>query len=479
MVHLVGRRAAILSYRLGMADGVSVTAAQWATALRRLGLHVTTMAGAGRADVLVEGLAVDAVRAPSRAQLADALDDVDLVVVDNVCSLPMNPRVGEAVAEYLAGRPAVLRHHDLPWEREQYAGLTSWPPDDPQWRHVTINEQARRALAERRGIAATTVHHGFDERPCPWRRAQVRAELGVPTGRPLVLQPTRAIARKNVDAGLALAAAVSGTFWLTGPAEDGFAAEVDRMVAAAKIPVRRGVAGRGLDGRRLRGVRRGRPAVVVGGLRPAVGRVGVAPPPDRGRRLPGGPRARGVRFPLVHLGRSRAASDAGWPTPTPTCSTTTRRWPGGTSASTRSCAGSTSSCRAVRGPRGVRRIGRLHRRRVHRQGPRHDRAHRLHHPASRLRPAQTPRQGCDHQDGMWRPRRRLPVPSEPRTWEVVVPIVGGIDIHRAHRGAGRRRADSREVVGVQVEDEVGAQPVLFGHGPAVGELVVRGGIDEM
>jgi hypothetical protein len=67
MVHLVGRRAAILSYRLGVADGVSVTAAQWATALRRLGLHVTTMAGAGRADVLVEGLAVDAVRAPSRA----------------------------------------------------------------------------------------------------------------------------------------------------------------------------------------------------------------------------------------------------------------------------------------------------------------------------------------------------------------------------------------------------------------------------
>ena len=241
MVHLVGRRAAILSYRLGVADGVSVTAAQWATALRRLGLHVTTMAGAGRADVLVEGLAVDAVRAPSRAQLADALDGVDLVVVDNVCSLPMNPRVGEAVAEYLAGRPAVLRHHDLPWEREQYAGLTSWPPDDPQWRHVTINEQARRALAERRGIAATTVHHGFDERPCPWRRAQVRAELGVPTGRPLVLQPTRAIARKNVHAGLALAAAVNGTFWLTGPAEDGFAPEVDRIVQAAKIPVRRGL----------------------------------------------------------------------------------------------------------------------------------------------------------------------------------------------------------------------------------------------
>jgi hypothetical protein len=240
MVHLVGRRAAILSYRLGTADGVSVTAAQWATALRRLGMSVTTVAGAGRADMLVEGLAIDAARPPARDRLAAALGDADLVVVDNVCSLPMNPRVGEAVAEHLVGRAAVLRHHDLPWERDQYAGFTSWPPDDPHWRHVTINEQARLALAERRGITATTVHHGFDERPCPERRAQVRGALGV-TRSPLVLQPTRAIARKNVEAGLAMAAALGGTFWLTGPAEDGFADDLDRLVGAAGIPVRRGM----------------------------------------------------------------------------------------------------------------------------------------------------------------------------------------------------------------------------------------------
>jgi glycosyltransferase involved in cell wall biosynthesis len=240
MMPLAGRRAAILSYRLGTADGVSVTAAQWATALRRLGMHVTTVAGAGRADLLVEGLAIDALRPPSQARLAAALGDVGLVVVDNVCSLPMNPAVGEAVAQCLAGRPAVLRHHDLPWEREQYAGFTSWPPDDPQWRHVTINEPARRALAERRGIAATTVYHGFDEQPCPWRRAEVRAALGV--GRePLVLQPTRGIPRKNVATGLALAAALGGTFWLTGPAEDGYGAELDRLLRAGGVPVRRGL----------------------------------------------------------------------------------------------------------------------------------------------------------------------------------------------------------------------------------------------
>ena len=230
------------------------------------------------------------------------------MVVDNVCSLPMNPAVGEAVAEYLAGRVAVLRHHDLPWEREQYADLTAWPPDDPRWRHVTINEQARRALAERRGIAATTVYHGFDERPCPWRRAQVRSALGVAGDRLLVLQPTRAIARKNVDVGLALAAELGGTFWLTGPAEDGFAAELDRLVRRAAVPVRRGV-----------------PAGVSMAAAYAACDVVVLPSSWEGFGLPlvesalhrrpiavgDFPVARelgGVRLPLVHPGRSRAAA---------------------------------------------------------------------------------------------------------------------------------------------------------------------------
>ena len=55
--------------------------------------------------------------------------------------------------------------------------------------------------------------------------------------------------------------------------------------------------------------------------------------------------------------------------------------------------------RPVRGTRAVRRLGGLHRRRVHHQGPHDGRAQRLHHPASRLRPAQTPREGADRQPG--------------------------------------------------------------------------------
>ncbi|MDT7659310.1 MAG: mannosylglucosylglycerate synthase [Pseudonocardiales bacterium] len=236
---LSGARAAIVSYRLGMADGVSVTAALWAKALRRTGMRVRTVAGDGRADVLIPGLALDAARPPSRRELAAALDGVDVVVLDNVCSLPVNRAAGEALAAYLGGRRTVLRHHDLPWERERYAGVSTWPLDDPAWRHVTISESARRSLAVHRGIAATTVYHGFAERPCPRQRTLVRRRLRIPPRCPLILQPTRAIARKNVDLGLAFASALGGVYWLTGPAEEDYHAALERLLRDARVPVRR------------------------------------------------------------------------------------------------------------------------------------------------------------------------------------------------------------------------------------------------
>ncbi len=238
MSNLRGTRAAIVSYRLGGADGVSVTAGQWACALRRLGVRVRTVAGGGRPDVLVRGLALESQRPPSRQELARTLGGADLVVADNICSLPMNRAVGEALADHLRGRPAVLRHHDLPWERPRYAHLTSWPPDDPAWWHVTINELARHTLAARRGIAATTIYHGFAERPCPEWRTAVRRRLGVADG-PLILQPTRAIPRKGIDVGLALARALGGTYWLTGPTEDGYQAELDALLVDGGVPYRR------------------------------------------------------------------------------------------------------------------------------------------------------------------------------------------------------------------------------------------------
>ena len=226
---------------------MAVEAAKWQWALGELGFESVTIAGCGPVDRLLPGLRIGECEPPSRADLTAALEDADLVVVENLCSLPLNPAAATRVAEVLAGRPAVLHHHDLPWQRPQFADH-SGPPSDPRWRHVTINELSRRQLAER-GILATTVYNAFATRPVPGagasdrragegdRRARVRRALGVDDGRRLVLQPTRAIPRKNVAGGIRVATELGATYWLLGGAEDGFGPELDSLLAAAECPV--------------------------------------------------------------------------------------------------------------------------------------------------------------------------------------------------------------------------------------------------
>jgi mannosylglucosylglycerate synthase len=233
--------AALLSFRLGGSDGVSIESAKWAWALGQLGWDVTSVAGQGPVDTTVPGLAIEASEPPTHREVRDALAPADLVIVENLCSLPLNPAAAAVVAAVCAGRPTVLHHHDLPWQRPHLAHLPP-PPDDPSWAHVTINELSRMEL-DGHGISATTIYNTFDPDPVPGDRDGTRATLGVAEGTRLLLQPTRALARKNIEGGLALATAVGGTYWLLGPAEDGYGPDLDRLVAGATCPVLLGPGG--------------------------------------------------------------------------------------------------------------------------------------------------------------------------------------------------------------------------------------------
>jgi mannosylglucosylglycerate synthase len=225
----------MISFRLGGGDGVAIEAAKWAGALGLLGWTVRSVAGAGPVDTVLPGLAMDAPEPPTRVEVNGALADADLVIVENLCSLPLNPGAAAVVAAACAGRPTLLHHHDLPWQRPHLAHLPP-PPDDASWGHVTINELSRAELATH-GIQATTIYNAFDPDPPSGERERVRAALAVADGAPLLLQPTRALARKNIGGAITLAEALDATYWLLGPAEDGYGPELERLVALARCPV--------------------------------------------------------------------------------------------------------------------------------------------------------------------------------------------------------------------------------------------------
>src|SRR5436305_835938 len=95
-------QAVTVSFRLGGDDGVSVEARKWSWALHELGFETRRAAGeledgAHGDDIVVPRLAIEPAEPfasePATAligALRSAFDGADLVIVDNLCSLPLN-----------------------------------------------------------------------------------------------------------------------------------------------------------------------------------------------------------------------------------------------------------------------------------------------------------------------------------------------------------------------------------------------------
>lgn len=265
----MARQAVTVSFRLGGDDGVSVEARKWEWALRELGFETRRVAGeiegAGeRNDVVIPGLAIDP---PSSGpggsdgldpgNLRRAFEGADLLIVDNLCSLPLNLDAARAVARVARehGGRVCFRHHDLPWQRRHLTHLEAdFPPRVDGALHATINLRSRRELQARGYADAVTIHNYFDLDPPAGDRTATRKQFGFVDDDFVLFQPARAIERKNVPGALRFAQQLHGLasdlplrLWLSGPAEDGYAPVLDRIIERARIPITVGRAPRAGD----------------------------------------------------------------------------------------------------------------------------------------------------------------------------------------------------------------------------------------
>ena len=233
--------AALVSFRLGGSDGVSIEAEKWAGALRRLGWRVITVAGAGPVDTMLSGLAMDAAAAPRRSELVDRAGPRRSGRRGEPVLAPPQSARGRPGRLGVRGKADLLHHHDLPWQRPHLAHLPP-PPDDPAWAHVTINELSRRELAAHGIAAATDLQHASIPTQCrragPGAAARAHGRRSVSPSRPgCSCSPPAPWPGRTLPAAWPSPTALGGTYWLLGPAEDGYGPELERLVASARCPV--------------------------------------------------------------------------------------------------------------------------------------------------------------------------------------------------------------------------------------------------
>ncbi len=144
---------------------------------------------------------------------------IDLLVVENVLSLPLNLPLALALTEFISETrfPTIGHHHDFYWERKHLLVNAVWdylnmafPPHLPSVRHVVINSSASNQLSLRSGISATMIPNVLDfETPPPGideYSSDVRQALNFIDEELFVLQPTRVVMRKGIEHAIELVA---------------------------------------------------------------------------------------------------------------------------------------------------------------------------------------------------------------------------------------------------------------------------------
>jgi glycosyltransferase involved in cell wall biosynthesis len=244
-----GKKIGFVSTRLAGTDGVSLETAKWVKILTKLGHECFFFSGEcdwpaeitycvpeahfehPKIQALQEDLFDDYIRSSKTSGEVHALRfhlkehlrkfikrfEIELLIIENALSIPMNVPLGVALTEFLAETniQAIGHHHDFAWERERFMVNAAsdylrgaFPPLLPNIRHVVINSAAGQELAHRTGASSTLIPNVMDFNNPPANpdgySQDMRSQLGIQPDEFLILQPTRVVPRKRIELAIEL-----------------------------------------------------------------------------------------------------------------------------------------------------------------------------------------------------------------------------------------------------------------------------------
>jgi len=143
--------------------------------------------------------------------------NIDLLIAENVLSIPMHISLGLALTETIAETQisTIAHHHDFYWERTRFSVTAisdylrmAFPPNLPNIQHVVINSEAQEQLALRAGISSVIIPNVLDFENPPVLDVNgnrvFRNSIGLKPDDRMILQPTRIIQRKGIEHAIEL-----------------------------------------------------------------------------------------------------------------------------------------------------------------------------------------------------------------------------------------------------------------------------------
>lgn len=247
-------KIALLHFRVGETDGVSLEMDKWCQALHALG-HQTLFIAGNRKDEQTRVVPELAFNDPTDLELAEECyvrlnkytpqsleskirevasslstqvqkiireENVDVLVPNNVFALARSLPValGLEAAIRATGIRVVCHHHDFYWERERYSHPTCgfvakclerlFPPSSSRIDHVVINSHAKAGLLQKKRLPSTIVPNVFDFDQPLWVAEQYnrdfKAAFGLDDRHVVFLQATRVVNRKAIELAIDLLA---------------------------------------------------------------------------------------------------------------------------------------------------------------------------------------------------------------------------------------------------------------------------------